>query len=580
MTDTEEQLRALNLRLERLEKLVLDSASLGGSAQTSPATPAHPALREPDDEDRFFRNTEPQDNKVNARRVTGRPAARAPVFDFLPKPAPADDALPVTQIMGWTGATLLVLAAAYLIRLVYDSGWLTPPRQLGLAVLAGAGLIAAGLKLRRLDNNYASLLPAGGLVVFFLAIYGAHLYHHLIGVGAAAAAVIGTCLLALWLGRIFASEIYGLFAVLGSYSAPLLLPALTGSVMDLAIYFSAWSLVFCVYSVAIANRRPYLLAGYLALIAFHLAWDHLDRTRWGVALVFQSLQFAVFLGAAIYFSVRHERAMSHAEGVAHLPLLLMFYGLQYALLNRHLPALAPWVALGSAAVLLLAYGVARRALRVSLEAGGFVVGAYCAMVIFHAVYVELLPDRWAPWVVLLALPPAAWYLTRPAADAQLMWPFKLLLGGLLVLNYTRVVLLDDVAGIPQSALLALLLGAELYAAYVFGRRHQALRSWMVWALYAAHIGLMALVWRNFDNALVVSLAWGALALATLVLAFRSSNQELGKSSLFIFAASLLKVIVLDLSGAAPLVRIGSLVVVGLSLYAGGLLYKRVLALEP
>ncbi len=64
----------------------------------------------------------------------------------------------------------------------------------------------------------------------------------------------------------------------------------------------------------------------------------------------------------------------------------------------------------------------------------------------------------------------------------------------------------------------------------------------------------------------------------LLLAFRGSDQDLGKSSLFIFAASLVKVILYDLAGAAPLLRIGSLVVVGLSLYAGGLLYKRVVAL--
>jgi uncharacterized membrane protein len=87
------------------------------------------------------------------------------------------------------------------------------------------------------------------------------------------------------------------------------------------------------------------------------------------------------------------------------------------------------------------------------------------------------------------------------------------------------------------------------------------------------------VLRSVDNTLMVSLAWGALALASLLLAFQSRDQDLGKSSLFIFGASLVKVILHDLAGAPPLLRIGSLVVVGLSLYAGGMLYKRVMALE-
>lgn len=570
MADVEEQLRALNLRLARLEEAVLN---------LSPRVPAAPLAQvgtsARDEEDPHFRNTEPQAYAVPA---TGQGAKAEPASPFFAKSVDPSE-LTVTQVMGWTGATLLVLAAAYLIRLVYDAGWLTPPRQLGLAVLGGVGLIVAGLRLRRLDSNYASLLPAGGLVVFFLAIYGAHLYYHLIGAGVATTAVICNCLLALWLGRIFGSEIYGLFAVVGSYSAPLLLRAMSGSVVDLAIYFTAWSVVFCLYALAIGNRRPYLLAGYMALVAFQVLWEQLARSQWGVALVFQTLQFAVFLSAAIAFSVRHERPMTQAEGVAHLPLLLLFYALQYAILSRHLPALAPWVALGSAAVLLLAYGVARRALGVSLAAGGFIVGAYAALVLFHAVYLELLPERWAPWAVLLVLPPAALFVTRPAADAQLMLPFKLLLGALLALNYVRVVLLDDTGGAGQATLLSLLYTAELYAAWFVGRSHIALRPWLVFALYAAHIGLMGVVLRSFSNELLVSLAWGALALASLLLAFRNNDQELGKSSLFIFAASLVKVILFDLAGATPLVRIGSLVVVGLSLYAGGLLYKRVVALE-
>ncbi len=570
MADVEEQLRALNLRLSRLEEAVLNLSPRAPAAAT-PAAP-RPAAAPPDVEDPHFRNTEPQ-APVAAARARG-PAPASPFFEKTVD----ERELTVTQIMGWTGATLLVLAAAYLIRLVYDTGWLTPPRQLGLAVLGGIGLIVAGLRLRRLDSSYASLLPAGGLVVFFLAIYGAHLYYYLIGAGVATAAVICNCLLALWLGRIFGSEIYGLFAVVGSYSAPLLLRALTGSVVDLAIYFTAWSVVFSVYAVAIAKRRPYLLAGYMALIAFQLAWEYLARSQWGVAVVFQTLQFLVFLAAAITFSIRHDRPMTKADGIAHLPLLLLFYGLQYALLDRHVPDVAPWVAVTSAAVLLVAYGIARRALGVSLEAGGFIVGAYCALVLFHAVYLELLPERWAPWVVLLVLPPAALFVTRPKADAELMLPFKLLLGALLALNFARVVLLGDTGGAGQGTLLSLLYAAELYAAYFVGRSHVALRQWMVFALYAAHIGLMVVVLRSFGNELLVSLAWGALALAALLLAFRNEDQDLGKSSLFIFAASLVKVMLYDLAGAAPLVRIGSLVVVGLSLYAGGLLYKRVVAL--
>jgi uncharacterized membrane protein len=46
----------------------------------------------------------------------------------------------------------------------------------------------------------------------------------------------------------------------------------------------------------------------------------------------------------------------------------------------------------------------------------------------------------------------------------------------------------------------------------------------------------------------------------------------------IFALSAIKVMLFDLSGATPLVRIASLAVLGVSFYLGGWLYKKIDAL--
>jgi hypothetical protein len=317
----------------------------------------------------------------------------------------------------------------------------------------------------------------------------------------------------------------------------------------------------------------------MALLAFQWVWQKMAGPQWDAALAFQTLQFAVFLVAAVVFSIRHARPMTQAEGVAHLPLLLLFYALQYALLHQHAPSIAPWVALGSAALLLLAYWIARRTLDVSLQAGGFIVGSYCALVLFHAGFVELMPEQWGPWVVLIALPLGVLVVARSSLDSQFMLPFKILFGGLFALNYLRLVLFADHAVTGSPALVSFLYTVELYAAYFVGRSRIELRGWIKFTLLAAHIGAMAVALRLLDNALLVSLAWAVLALATLVLAFRTNDQGLGKSSLLIFAASIAKMMLFDLSGAESLVRIGSLVVAGVALYGGGMLYKRVVELE-
>ena len=73
----------------------------------------------------------------------------------------------VTNILGWAGATALVLASVYLVVLAIDAGWLTPARQLMLSMLGGFLCIGLGLVLRNRDMHYASLLPAAGIVVLF-----------------------------------------------------------------------------------------------------------------------------------------------------------------------------------------------------------------------------------------------------------------------------------------------------------------------------------------------------------------------------------------------------------------------------
>jgi uncharacterized membrane protein len=484
--------------------------------------------------------------------------------------------------MGWAGATLLVLAAAYLIRLVYDTGWFTPGRQVFVAAAAGAALIIAGLRLRHRDAAYASLLPAAGLVVLFLATYGGHLLYGLIGWRTAAALVVAACLLALWLGSVFALELYVFFAVVGSYSAPLLLHSPGANVADLALYFSAWSLVFCACAVMTGSRRPYLLAGYMALVTFSIAVGPRGDANWLAVVVFQSVQFTIFLVAAIWFSVYHQRPMTREEGVAHLPLLVLFYALQYVVLKAHVPGAAPWLALASAVALWGGYSLARRILRARLEAGAVIVAAYTALVLFHALYLDLVPDRWTAAVALLLLPLVAAYAAVRPVNTPESIPFKLLLAVVLALNYLRVLLDRDASLVGGSELLTLGFALELLAAYFAMRRRAGLQPWAAGLLWTGLAAAMRLLWLLLGGGLPASTAWAVLALVTLVLAFRTRDQLLGKASLVVFAACLAKLVLLDLAQAQPLVRIGSLVVVGVALYAGGALYKRLAALgnEP
>ena len=89
-------------------------------------------------------------------------------------------------------------------------------------------------------------------------------------------------------------------------------------------------------------------------------------------------------------------------------------------------------------------------------------------------------------------------------------------------------------------------------------------------LYLGHLSSMVVTVRWLESGLAISLVWAVLAVAALLLALRVSDSHIGRSSLFIFAASAVKVLMFDLEDSAPIVRVASLIILGASLYAGRL----------
>lgn len=508
------------------------------------------------------------------------PARPVPVKRWT---APAPKPFPVTELLGWGGVAALVLAAAYLVKLGIDLGWLTPSRQVLLAALGGLLLIGTGVALRRADRQYAALLPAGGIAILFLASYGAHLYYRLIPYGAALAAVILICLLSLWLCHHFQGELYAFFAVAGSYSAPLLLDGLRTGVGELALYYLAWSLLFCGFGIWFGRRGIYLMAAYLSLIGFDVVWytqwRGQPRPPWMAALIFQSLQGVIFAVCTTLFSLIRKYPLDRSAAWAHLPPLLLFYVLEYALLNRYLPEWAPWIALLSAAVIAGLYWLARSEFGGALSGGRFLLSVYAAVVLFHAGYLEALPDEWQPWAGLVAGAAMAVWLVSQRLDPYAQGAILAVLGLIFVINLMRATLdfnLDQVAG---GTWLALAYAIELYVGYALARRGGLQRLARGALVYSGHLSAMAAAINLFDSRLTVSCCWAILAVTCLGLALRLGDRLLAQSSLLVFAFSGIKVLVYDLAGAAPLVRIGSLVVLGISLYVGGWLYRKIPAEE-
>ena len=562
MAGIEQPLENLDMRVRRLEKIIEQqsgNAPQAAARTTAPSTTgAEPGVR------------------AAALPAGLRMAASASATASPGSERSATERNPVaaTQILGWSGAAALVLAAVYFIRLAIDAGWLTPERQVAVAALCGVGLTWIGFALRNANRNYASLLPAAGIVILFLAVLGAHLYYGFIDAPLATGCVAAICVAAMWLGRVFNNSLYLLFAVIGAYLTPFLLPVWHANLFDLLIYYSAWSLLFCGYAIWLGGRPSYLLAMYLALIGFDLIWRVKAETQWMTAAIFQAVQFLIFASAAAMYSIRRNAPMSRDEAWSHAPGLLIFYAVEYFILDTFVPEWAPWIALASVAILVIVYLITRSILSAPSEAGGMLVSTYAALVLFHAVYIDLIPFKWAPWFALGMMAVLGARCVLGGALHRTMLPFACVIGLMVAASFLQLIIGYKITDVPGATLLSLLFASLLYLGYALISDEDAIGWARAPLLYAAHVAAMLTVSRVVDASLLVSVFWGMIAIGSLLVALMRHDKILGQSSLLIFAISGMKVLLYDLAGSPAPVRIGTLVVLGISLYVGGWLYQK------
>jgi uncharacterized membrane protein len=483
----------------------------------------------------------------------------------------------ITQLMAWSAGFALLLAAVYFLKLVYDVGWLTPERQLGLATLAGVGLIAAGIVFARVDRAYAAFLPALGLVILYLSGYTGHLYYHLLSSQEAIAAISAITLVGIWLGRRFDHSAFVVVAATGVYLSPVLMQAAPDRLMDVVIYYSAWSLLFSYCALNEGRRITYMLPMVFALIGFDAVWRTSGETAWQLAVWFQAIQLVVFAVTAAAFTVIHRRPLAGFDAAVHGFALIYFYGLEYMVLKRHVPQLAPVVGIGSAALLLAIYFIARAALKQAehIGAGAVIVSTYCSVAVVHAVFFEWMPQGLFVWAALLAaIIVGITYTQLPNQSSPAFKPVLIITG--LLFGFSYLALLMSGNGrtnvvMPTAALA--IYAATLYAGYYLFTRLEGATAAAPILLYAAHFAVMVCASQAIGTGMGLSIGWAVLAVAVMIVAMLAKDKLLGQSALLIFAAAGVKVLLHDLSASGSLPRVLTLIVLAVSLYAGGWLYQ-------
>jgi uncharacterized membrane protein len=504
-------------------------------------------------------------------------AVAAPVMPRPKQPVAPPKQRPEFKPGNWLGIIAVicfVLAAGFIVKLSIDTGWLTPARQIGLAGLLGFALIAAGLALLKSDRAYASLLPGAGVVVLYLTTFAAHRLYALISFEAAiliTACVSGICV---FLYTEIRQEAYAITAAVGAYVSPVILGLGADEIFSL-YYFLLCSVAFATISIWLRTRALTLVSAYLAL--FMSGVIGIDSGQNALLAGLLAVQFVIFTAGTVAYTILHKTALRESEAWGALPVLLLFYALEYYLLHEIAPGLAPWISLGFAVLLGALYLGARQFIPEGLSSQSLIL-AFATIVVFHSGYIVLLPDDLKPY--LLAPIVLAGAFLPFEMDFHSKWPPQTipLIAVLIVGAISYVTILTDVANGHDTSLLPGILGfLAMWIALAFAPRlrHRSANGHLL--LGAAHV-LAVLGSYHLTHAissLAVSASWLAYAVAVLAFAYVRKDKVMAQSALFVLGFAAGKALLFDAANAPTLVRIFCLLLTGVVLYGCGLFMRRV-----
>ncbi len=576
------EIHALSERVAKLEA----SRETGAAPTTFPSSTSTPPAAQPSLKNNVYKDPENpfHDHDDHPFRDSPNPHDHNPSAD-------------TSHILAIIGSICFIFASAFLIKLAIDSGWLTPIRQVGFSGLIGFALIAVGFLNIKKDSAYFSQLPAAGVVVLYMTVFGGALYHGIFDEMTAMYLAVGVSAIAIGLQIQLKQDIFVFIAITGTYAIPGILGIQSGPGVDRALFFLLWNVVFITLSILQRQRIFMLLAAYFAIgifVANHPAtFSKTDLAANLQAALNCFLQLALFAAGTSLFSLKNRMPLTQMESWACFPILLFVYGIEYTYIHRVYPEAVNWIALGVGAGLFLLFEFTKRSAKNLVFVSGPVFHAFLAIVIFHSFYLNILPDQWRPWFGLMTFGGLAAISFRPSFQKEEYRFSLLILLAVVAIEYLTVATATGQKPEGGWVLQNLLYASALGSGYILTRSktpgpHASQASKLMLTLAnvqatifltrSIHLLSLRLEFRSMAS-FAISASWTMFAIALLMISLRRKDATLAYSSLAVLAISVVKVFLLDMSGVGTIARILSLLTLGAAMYLGGYLFRYVKAWE-
>ncbi len=505
--------------------------------------------------------------------------------------------------LGWVAVVLLLFAAAFFLKQVFDNRWVGELGRVALGIAAGAALCGAGLRYHQRGGRvFSQMLSAAGVVLLYLATFSAFGYYHLLPQSQAAIFLVALVAETAALAVLYEAPAIALMAVIGGLLTPLLLHSDRDQYRNLFLYLT----VLNGGVVALTFFRSWRAIGTTALLGTQLLFwlwyaAHYHPEKLLAASGFQAVLFALHVADSPLAALGYRR-MAHTEDLVRQVLnAFLFAGAAYILLD---PDYHVWMGTGAIALAIVYTTLAWLLLKSCPDDARPLLVVTATALAFVAFAFPLQAE--AAWI------PVGW-----AVQGVALWWFGLRLrtqalqamgAVLLLLAVGRLVLLDtpytgrvpfvplfNRYGLPASVVAACVLGAAAVA-----RRFQTQRGpgqkmaqlgaglagvGLVWFLLTieTYTYFMAresvavestIDWRRWALT-ALSVVWAAYAAVVLGVGFRLRSRPLRWAALGLFALTLAKVVLFDLAGLPGFYRVVAFFVLAVMMASAAWAYQKV-----
>lgn len=260
------------------------------------------------------------------------------------------------------GILLFVFGMGFLIKYAIDNDYIGEAGRIAIGAVTGLIIITIAHRIRTKYRAFSSVLIGGGLAILYFSFSFAYQEYQLIGQTAAFAVLVGITTGAVALSLIYNRVELAVFAIIGGFSAPLLVSGEENNpvmlftyiaILDLGMlflaYFKKWNIVNLIA----------FGATYITIFAW--MYDSYDETKHpGSMGIFSSLFYMVFLLQNLLNNLKNRTAFTAFDFMMLLSNSFIYYAIGLYLTHGNLQHLqGPFTAL-LAVVNLALFGIVFR----------------------------------------------------------------------------------------------------------------------------------------------------------------------------------------------------------------------------